>query len=391
MKVGILTHHWLCNFGANLQALATVESLRRMGHEPRVINYRIPSIKDRYDSLVSEPQKRVHQSFCERYLPETECCENSQQVAEVAANERLEVVLSGSDAVLRINPTSAREDLTFPNPFWLQWCDEIGVQRTGFLAASSMGSNFLSLSRADRKRIGEGIERLSYIGIRDRWTTKMLKLCSRSADVNFCPDPVSVFPELMTEEIQKPDSKEPYIIVSLYEKTVTKDWVEAFVAAAHTKGFQVFSLPHPELEVEGPFDRVLRLPMSPLEWYNWLAHAAGYVGVRFHPIMISIVNQVPFVALDQYQTGLRFKSVIPRVAFRPFRRWLRIVSKTFDVATRAEKARYCLNPWQYKKLTPSEIFDLLYQQHVNTEDAGFCQNAKSVFNCTLENICGSIN
>lgn len=31
MKIGVVTHHWVPNFGANLQAYATVQALRGVG------------------------------------------------------------------------------------------------------------------------------------------------------------------------------------------------------------------------------------------------------------------------------------------------------------------------------------------------------------------------
>ena len=42
MKIAILTHHWVMNFGANLQALATYNFLKLLGHEVIFLNYRPP-------------------------------------------------------------------------------------------------------------------------------------------------------------------------------------------------------------------------------------------------------------------------------------------------------------------------------------------------------------
>lgn len=39
MKIGILTYHAACNFGAFLQLLSTVEHVRKRGLEPLVINW----------------------------------------------------------------------------------------------------------------------------------------------------------------------------------------------------------------------------------------------------------------------------------------------------------------------------------------------------------------
>jgi len=40
MKIGLITHHWVPNFGANLQALASYLYLKSLGHEVIVIDYK---------------------------------------------------------------------------------------------------------------------------------------------------------------------------------------------------------------------------------------------------------------------------------------------------------------------------------------------------------------
>lgn len=39
MKIGILTYHWVANFGANLQTLSTVCLFKKNGFIPIVINW----------------------------------------------------------------------------------------------------------------------------------------------------------------------------------------------------------------------------------------------------------------------------------------------------------------------------------------------------------------
>jgi polysaccharide pyruvyl transferase WcaK-like protein len=46
--------------------------------------------------------------------------------------------------------------------------------------------------------------------------------------------------------------------------------------------------------------------MDPLTWLTLLSNAAGYIGERFHPIVLSHFFKVPYVSCDYYsQTGLR--------------------------------------------------------------------------------------
>ena len=391
MKVGILTHHWLYNFGANLQALATVACLRELGHEPIILNYRVDELVHKYASMVTPQQKKIHEEFCDQWLPETEVCADTREVISAAKNHNIDVAISGSDAVLRLNRGSHREDLSFPNPFWLNWAGEAGVQRTGFLAASSMGSNFLDLKRKQRHEIGQCLEQLSYIGIRDAWTLRMLKFCSSMAELNFCPDPVSVFNDVVNvpDDVPGPADGERYILFGSYKNKVPDQWVKELVLAAHGRDLKVYSLPHPEAVTSGPVDEVLQVPMSPLTWYKWLSQSQGYVGVRFHPIMISIANNKPFVALDQYQNGMRFRNryISKLINFIPGLR--RFSSKTYDVAKRADRLPYCLGPEQYQRISGQRAVELLWEQR-DMADSGFCNSAKSIYRSTLKKICGDV-
>ncbi len=48
MKIGLITYHSAYNFGSVLQCYATQETLKKLGHDVEVINYRMPSQKNYY-------------------------------------------------------------------------------------------------------------------------------------------------------------------------------------------------------------------------------------------------------------------------------------------------------------------------------------------------------
>lgn len=62
MKIGILTYHAACNFGAFLQLLSTVEHVRKRGLEPLVINW-IP--KDFETDYQKRSSKEVRNLYAE--------------------------------------------------------------------------------------------------------------------------------------------------------------------------------------------------------------------------------------------------------------------------------------------------------------------------------------
>ena len=386
MKIGIITYHWLYNFGANLQILATVKYLQKLGHEVCVLNYRPPELVEKYQKTVPSIQADAHQQFCELYLPESSVCANQEDIIKVATEENFDVVISGSDAVLRLWTKNVREDTRFPNPFWLTWTEELGIKRKGILAGSSMGTNYFLFPPEVRSGIRNTLRTMDYISIRDRWTQILLSTISRNQyQLKLCPDPVVMLNEVMSvpekygrEAIAE---KNQYILLSVYKNTVSDRWVSKFVETSHLQGLKVYSLPLPEYEVLRPVDKVINFPLSPLEWYAWIQNAAAYVGVRFHPIVCALVNGVPFVALDQYEMQLKRRLI--RVLTRPL---FRFSSKTYDLCWRAKCTKNCLNPKQYQQLSPQEIFGLVQEQLVTREINQFVFDAQATFTKAVSQI-----
>jgi len=390
MKIGIITHHWLGNFGANLQALSTVRVLRSLGHDPIILNYRIPVIAEKYAAQVSPEQLAIHEQFCRDFLPESEVCIDQKSVAEVASRLNLDAVVSGSDAVLRLEQGSDREDLSFPNSFWLTWAQEQGI-RTGFLAASSMGSAYYQLDKEVRRGVRKAVSAVDVCSVRDRWTALMLMLCGVSPfKVKHCPDPVSALSGVLEDtDLPEVDSgAEPYILLSRYSHMLSDEWIADFVKAANAQGYKVYGLPQPDEEMKGPFDRILKLPMSPLEWYQWIAKSSGYVGVRFHPIMIAQTQRVPFVALDEYDAAFKLKGRIGSRVARLLRPLARNMSKTFDVSRRVGLERYVFAPRMYRDLSPERAISLLAEQRAAPLNPIFNQRRSDQFSQTVAAIVG---
>lgn len=389
LKIGLLTHHWPANFGANLQAFSTVRNLQAMGHAVVVLNYRPSQMAERYQRITAFEQLAQHESFIAQYLPESRLCRTECEVIEVAQSEGVEVVISGSDAVLRLTPGSTREDLSFPNPFWLQWAQQ-GV-RTGFLAASCMGSQYFQLPQATRQQIKASVNSLDVCSVRDRWTEWMLRSCGVSkSKIRHCPDPVCGLGSAMAGlQLKHPNQDErPYLLVSLYDKMLSREWVVEFVKQAHARGFQVYSLPQPDVLMDGPYDQVLQLPMSPMDWYQWIAGASGYVGVRFHPIMLSQINSVPYVALDEYDVGLKFGGRYAAGAARRLQFMTRFVSKTYDASRRVERSQCCIPPRDYKQTEPVQVLDLLDRYRDDRSNQSSIEQNEVRYRSTLEEIVG---
>lgn len=341
MKIGLITHHWVPNFGANLQALASYRYLQQLGHEVKVIDYQPIDFLSFMKQKVSVDQFKVHEDFLLSHFTLTKTIHRQTELQSVLKEENFDIVLSGSDALLRINIHKKREDLNFPNPFWMDWTfdKELNIKQRRFISVSNMGSDYLELDEEVRNGMSQLLGKVGTISVRDSWTKKSLLDLNNDIEVHEHVDPVFMLNDLVDDK-ENTSQNQPYILMSLYKKTVSKRWLEQFVARAHKDQIQVIYLPHPEgtLIDDSVFDNTISLPLDPLKWNSLIKNAEGYVGVRFHPIIICLANDVPFISLDTYQTSI----------LKPGK------SKTYDICKKLDAASYCYGKLK-RKLMPASI------------------------------------
>ena len=102
-KVGLLTYHDACNFGANLQALSTIGYFRNKGISIEVINWSPNDLQDYYSRMVIPSQRKEHSEFVNAFLPISSVCRTSEDVADLIIDNGYTDVIVGSDAVLVTN------------------------------------------------------------------------------------------------------------------------------------------------------------------------------------------------------------------------------------------------------------------------------------------------
>lgn len=102
MKIGILTYHWVYNFGANLQVLSTIGYFRKHGYDPVVINWVPADTKAHYDRVTSLEMINKFQEFQKENYPLTSLCNNAKDVAEVIKHEKIEMVFIGADTLFML-------------------------------------------------------------------------------------------------------------------------------------------------------------------------------------------------------------------------------------------------------------------------------------------------
>lgn len=304
MNIGMLTHHWPPNFGANLQATSTFLLLKKLGHHPIFLNYRPPKLEKKYRSLISAEQYQRHEEHANRFYEQTQVFSCEEDMTDWCRSSDINMVLAGSDTILRVRKNEQTEENRFPNPFWMLWTEKINPKpKTAMISASSEGTYYWFFSKGMKKNMAEALLLLDSIAVRDRWTQNMVcYLTHRRIIPPITPDPVSVLntllPDSPSEETEPKALSKRYILMYFSPRLYPASWIKEFVKLAHQQDIQVFSLPNPFRVTDLPVDRQLPLPMSPLEWYFWIRHSAGIICNAFHTVTSCIYNDVPFLSID---------------------------------------------------------------------------------------------
>jgi len=347
LKIGIFTLHWVANFGANLQAYATSSYLSSLGHDVVFVNYRPKEAEDKYAKAVSEVQLNAHKRFVKKHFNETPIVRNIDDAKEIIKEINPDYLITGSDSVFRLWPVAQRSDHVFPNPFWLPFPKEENSSRPikVALSPSAMGCRYDILPKAVQKGVNNCIADMDHISVRDAWTEQQLKKIGVQRQIQVTPDPVFLLRKKIANHKQSMKNPSPYILINSNRK-IPPSWTAEFTKRANKKGYEVIALPISEGRWAESVNRKVELPLSPFEWMDWIANASGYVGVRFHPIVVSLLSGVPFVSIDTYHRGF----------------WDASKSKTLNLLRNYNLQRYVYGRVRHLLLTPYKTLCLLDEQ-----------------------------
>ncbi|MDZ7739339.1 MAG: polysaccharide pyruvyl transferase family protein [Bacteroidales bacterium] len=331
MKIGLLTYHSVYNFGASLQLFSTISYLRKKGHEPVVINWVPHDLEKRYDSSIPEEQAMAHREFAKKNFRLTELCRTAAEVAEAVEKNKIEFIITGSDAVLQHSTLLSRltmtsrgpvlrkkpgSDVLYPNPFWGSFIPllkkEIPVV---IMSASSQNTRYGLIRGKQRKEMAEALNRFSMVTVRDEWTRAMVRYLSYSKiRPEKTPDPVFAYNSNvdngLTEQKLRDRFNLPgkYLLVSFRTKRcISAVWMERLKKIAGENNMECVALAMPDgIKFENNFNKSIDLPLNPEDWYALIRYSAGYIGENMHPVVVALHNGVPFYTFDSYGI-VRFK------------------------------------------------------------------------------------
>ena len=321
MKIGILTFHWVYNFGANLQAYSTYSNIRKRGHDPIIINW-VPEDDEFIQNCQAAPsQIEQHKAF-NKMMNSTKLCRNDKEIADEIIRLGIEAIIVGSDAVWNIaKPRLSRSTLKmiqplsdhrFPNPFFGSFQRYLNKQvPMAALSVSMQNANYRKFSK-DIKEIATTLKQFTRIYVRDSWAQKAVGFFTNSEIIpTISPDPVFAFNDgvesIPSKETicQKYAIPEDYVLLSFSKnplscKEFKKEWLDELITEFEAAGYNVVNL---EKIVDNlPLDCKYKVEggINPLDWFSLIRYSRGYVGVLMHPIVVSLHNNVPFFSFDTY-------------------------------------------------------------------------------------------
>lgn len=319
MRIGLLTYHWVANYGANLQALSTYCYLDNNGYNPIIINWVPNDALADYQNSSSEEQLNAHHKFIKTRCRLTRQFSEQSEISAILNEEGITHVLVGSDALFNIirphfhlktlSYSRPSSDHLFPNLYWGKGFETI--PHAGISISSQNCRYFEFLFR--RNEIGGLLKQYSKITVRDNWTQSLVSYFTRGKiKPEIAPDPVFAYNTNVPQQPNKEEIcrrfnlSEQYIIVCFDKERgliSPEGWVERLNKEYYKMGIKVVNMLKPVGGQQFKGIEDIQMPIDPMDWYCLIKYSHAYIGVLMHPIIVALHNAIPFFSFDQY--GIR--------------------------------------------------------------------------------------
>ena len=297
MKIGILTFHRAHNYGAVLQCYALQETLKRMGHDVQVIDYRQPWIEDFYSLFCPNMIRRNSGSAGElfgylkgslkKWLLAPRKAANFMEFREKfldmsmpcyeAIPQNYDCYVIGSDQLWSLHCLGGQQDKVymggFPRPE--------GSRLVGYAVSADMKS-----VEESRELLAEKVPGFDALSMREREVADLV------AEITGYPCEVCLDPTLLTDAslwnpLMVPAQKEEYVL--MYEVR----WNPQTKGKLRKKAEELAAAIGPHCKVID----LTRVDRPVTEFVSLFRKASHVVTTSFHGIVFSIIFGVPFYAL----------------------------------------------------------------------------------------------
>ncbi len=315
-KVGIVTFHRAENFGAVMQAYALQETLKVLGTDAYILDYKNSNIEaqyhifnpsilwsrknilaslrsylKRFKSLKSRRiKKKYYVSFRNKFL----------NIAPLSLWRKSDILITGSDQVWNLHLTGGFDDFYFLNlPL------SKNQKRISYAASSDKDPQDLLSQNSDK--VKKALEKFDSISVREEFLKKqLLRYFDKNIDVNL--DPTLLLEASRYEEIAIKPKENGYICV--YHMTPTDEGRKLAERIASDRGLKVVELfGGYEVKVS---NNICKADISPRELLGYLRYADEIVTTSFHGIAFSIKFGKNFWVIDKGD-NFRQKNILSKL------------------------------------------------------------------------------
>ena len=291
MKIGILTHHYVKNFGAGMQAEGLLKTIREQfpDADVQIIDYRVkkhllhetihyfgykPSRGDSFAGYIEKMKLFFTQKSCEDALPHTRRVYSGKDIDALG----LDLVIVGSDEVWNYQDR-AFSGIKFGH----------GFNTPVISYAASVGGS------TDEENISEeiisGLKRFDAISVRDDVTEKFVKNVA-GIDAVRVLDPVFLYDYHLKfgKKIRDVIKEKPYILI--YDCKLMPSQIDIITEYAKEKNLNIIGAG----EYRKYYDSLSTVNITTLEWAALFKHARYVITGTFHGTSFSIKYNRKFVS-----------------------------------------------------------------------------------------------
>lgn len=290
MKIGIITHHYVKNYGAFLQMKALYETLRLLypNAEIKIINYvnkkhwyknilHVLHFRKGIDTIKSYTQKIRQLMIFSKYehtIPRTKKVKTAKDIL----NLNFDIIVFGSDEIWNFG-ASGYSPIKF------------GYGLEGFkgkLIAYAPSAGFVNAKTEIPKEIYEGIKKFDYLSARDDTTLELIKkVCNINAKKMLDPTFLYNF-DYDIEQNKIKNYKDKYILI--YDCKLTQDMVKDLKEYAKKNNYKIFGAG----DYKDFYDEIM-INLTPYEWVNLFRNAEKVITGTFHGAVFSIKYYKNFI------------------------------------------------------------------------------------------------
>lgn len=290
MKIGVLTHHYVGNFGAVMQADALVNIIRDFIPDAQIeiVNFRVLKHHvmsnsrffhykntDSIRSFLEKVELYFEFNTFRKKLPIGKRVKNACEINDCG----YDLIIVGSDEVWNY------EDMAYSLIKF-----GVGLECMHITYSASIGDSSIELNKIPEE-IKAGIKSFQEIAVRDTKTERLAKMLTNVPVIRTL-DPVYLYsyPLEARKKIKNIVLRKPYILV--YECNLASEQIDLVVSYAKENGYEIYGAG----EYKKWYTMVDTVRISPYEWAYLFKNAQAVITGTFHGTSFAIKYNHRFAA-----------------------------------------------------------------------------------------------